>query len=130
MSVGPLLPDLGLLFLFSMIPPGKRVRYQKPGPIIYIKHIGMKKLQNIGKVLSKSEQRQIIGGYDDDPPDGGGDAQCFWTMNPTLPGCADDQGIPVNYTCEDPGAAALAQSTADSLCARDNCCIDVDCIYC
>jgi hypothetical protein len=89
----------------------------------------MKKLQGIGKLLSKAEQRQIIGGYDDDPPPGP-DAECFWTMNPTLPGCAGDTGTPIRYTCGDPWSSNQAQMIADGLCSQDNCCVDVDCIYC
>lgn len=70
----------------------------------------MKKLQSLGKILNKTEQKKIIGGVEDDPGCGTGDTYCGSGSGVTC--CA-------GYTCDDAGNAQNPNVPGgDKLCSR------------
>ncbi len=51
---------------------GKRAWYQNPGRYLIIKRLIMKNLESLGRILSKDEQKRIMGGDEEvQVPDGG-----------------------------------------------------------
>jgi hypothetical protein len=85
----------------------------------------MKKLQTIGKILSKAEQKSIVGGYEP----GVADAQCIFDydmMNPICP----DQYIYTLYDCTDPQEVTSINEYARNACLADICCLSWVCFPC